>query len=321
MSKGVVKMRDSFVARTYDNLFRHDEWNVGIVREPISTFLRSDTKPVIHWLPPPAEGTFLADPFAILKDRVLYIFCEEFNYKSQKGRIVSLEISNEEVSALTPAIELPSHISYPYLVEDNGQVYCVPESALAGEIALYRAETFPTNWKRVARLVRFPGVDNTIFRYHDYWWLMSAESTLVTHDYPWYRLFVWYAKDLRGPWLPHSANPVKRGKISSRPAGTPFMHDGSLYRPTQDLSRTYGGRVVINRMLRLTPSEFDEENEAVVEPNKRDPYPDGLHTISACGNMTVVDGKRVRFVKSVFKRRLLMDIRKSWRYAKTRRWE
>ena len=34
----------------------------------------------------------------------------------------------------------------------------------------------------------------------------------------------------------------------------------------------------------------------VVEPDKNGPYPDGLHTLSAFGDMTLVDGKREQFI-------------------------
>jgi hypothetical protein len=56
---------------------------------------------------------------------------------------------------------------------------------------------------------------------------------------------------------------------------------------------TYGGRVVINRVTVLTPAEFDEEPAAVVEPLLESPYPDGLHTLAAVGDITLIDAKRV----------------------------
>ena len=40
---------------------------------------------------------------------------------------------------------------------------------------------------------------------------------------------------------------VKTDVRSARPAGTPFVYQGELYRPAQDCSRTYGGSIVIHR--------------------------------------------------------------------------
>ncbi len=52
---------------------------------------------------------------------------------------------------------------------------------------------------------------------------------------------------------------------------------------------------MINRINRLSPSAFDEEAVAVVEPDPAGPYPQGLHTISKVGDFTLVDGKRFEF--------------------------
>ncbi len=90
-------------------------------------------------------------------------------------------------------------------------------------------------------------------------------------------------------------NPVKSDVRSARPGGTPFYHEGALYRPAQDCSKTGGGKTVINRIKRLSPSSFDEEAVAVVEPDPTGPYPEGLHTISKVGDFTLVDGKRFEF--------------------------
>jgi len=49
---------------------------------------------------------------------------------------------------------------------------------------------------------------------------------------------------------------------------------------------------VINRVTRLTPDEFEEEVAAHLRPDPAGPCPDGLHTLSAVGGLTLVDGKR-----------------------------
>src|SRR5439155_16783323 len=115
------------------------------------------------------------------------------------------------------------------------------------------------------------------------WWLACTRRD-VGENMP---LFVWHARSLEGPWEPHALNPVKADIRSSRPAGTPFVHRDILYRPAQDSSRMYGGGIVINRVLRLTPTEFKEEPAAAVEPFSEGPFPDGIHTLSAVGEITL----------------------------------
>jgi hypothetical protein len=285
------------LVRSYNDLFRHEEWNIGIVHAPVSDFLKSDSNPEIHWVPKFSSGKFLADPFAVIKDDRIHIFCEEFNYQTRKGRIVTFEVADTKYTKPAVAIELPIHMSYPYMIQHEKQIYCVPETCAAREISLYRAEAFPYQWKKVCSLVsNFDGVDGTVFQHGDRWWLTCTSREFGEQD----KLFVWYARELFGPWMSHAANPVKTDMSSSRPAGTPFVHDGKLYRPTQDCTNTYGERIVINRIVNLTPTEFNEETVKILTPDSRGLYPSGIHTISDVGNITLVDGKRFTFIRSAF---------------------
>lgn len=287
----------------YDGLFRHEEWNIGIASQPISAFLEGSTKPRIHWFPRPRHGMFLADPFGLTYGQMAFILCEEYDYNTATPRIIAVKIdAATRPSVVEPAVGLPVRASYPYLIEHQGSVYCIPEAYQTGEIALYRAAEFPYRWTKVDVLVSdFAGLDSTVFQHDGRWWLFCTSQEYGSLD----RLFIWYADDLVGPWRSHTRNPVKTDIRSSRPAGTPFVHDSYLYRPAQDCSRTYGGRIVLNRVVRLSPHGFEEEPSAFVEPDPSGPYPNGLHTISALGNVTVIDGKRFTFVRSAFKRALM----------------
>jgi len=245
---------------------------------------------------------YLSDPFGIRKNGRIYLFCEEFDYRFNKGRIVYYELGGPNPSGCKVAIELPVHMSYPYLLERAGEIYCIPETARAREIMLFKAEEFPHKWVKCCKLVSdFPGLDNTVFEHGGRWWLASVDLQQQAS------LFIWHAPDMFGPWTPHSGNPVKRDIASVRSAGTPFVHHGFLYRPAQDCSRTYGGRIILNRILRLTPDEFKEEPAALIEPFAG-PYPYGLHTISSLGKITLLDGKRFIFDKGQFKRSLRIGI-------------
>ena len=109
-------------------------------------------------------------------------------------------------------------------------------------------------------------------------------------------LWVWHASDLLGPWAPHAQNPVKTDVRCTRPGGSPFVHEGVLYRPTQDCSKTYGWRISVQRVLRLTPTEFAEEPVTVLEASPQSPFPAGRHTLTPVGDMVLVDGRRAVFV-------------------------
>jgi hypothetical protein len=288
-----LKLAGNLAAITCRSLFRHEQWNVGIVKEPIDALLNEHAAREIHWLPDPTKGTFLADPFGVSEGGRLHVLCEDYDYRTMRGTISRLEVSEGgAILSKGPAIVRAFHMSYPYLVRYGDELYCIPESSESGEVALYKAERFPESWVKVSTLIDgLPAVDVTVFDHDGSWWL--ACTNLLDGRY--YKLLLWHAPDIVGPWAPHPLNPVKLDITSSRPAGTPFTHAGNLYRPAQDCSRTYGGRVVINRVTELSTTAFAEEPAAVVEPDSRDAYGRGLHTTSCAGDLTLVDGKRYVF--------------------------
>jgi hypothetical protein len=183
-------------------------------------------------------------------------------------------------------------MSYPYIVESEGEIYCIPETNRAREISVYKAVEFPYEWQKKGTLLsNVMAIDTTVFQHEGTWWMMFTDRERGGDA----NLYVWYAPDFWGPWKPHMNNPVKSDVRSARPGGTVFYHEGFLYRPAQDCSRTGGGRTVLNRINRLTPTEFDEEPVVSIEPDRNGPYPEGLHTLSQVGDFTLVDGKRFEF--------------------------
>lgn len=284
--------------------FLHDHWNIGLIEQPIGELADPQrARRPIRWLPPPAPGEFVADPFGLLRDGQLTVFCEHLDYGGDAvGTIAALQpfgTSPRVPVAIGP--EPRVHLSYPAVFEHAGRLLCIPETQGAREVALYELQRFPDQWAKVATLIADSMiVDATVFRHGEWWWLAGASDPGGAHlgaD-----LHLWYATDIQGPWTPHASNPVKTDVSSARPAGTPFVSEGVLYRPAQDSSATYGSRVVINRIVALTPTTFREEPAAFVAPDAAGPYPDGLHTLSGVGNVTLVDGKRLAFSGAEFRR-------------------
>lgn len=266
-------------------------WRIGIIEQPIGRLIGGFDPARIRWLDVPFEG-FLADPFGLARaDGSLTILAEAFPWKERRGRIDAIECGRDGSLAIAPtSLCFDSHVSYPHLIEHEGGIYCIPESSAQRHVQLFRTVEFPSRWVPDCVLLDdFAGSDTTVMRYQERWWMFTCRHG----DQDEAKLFIFHSADLRGPWAPHALNPVKCDLRSSRPAGTPFVgEDGGLYRPAQDCSRVYGGAVVINRVTRLTPDEFEEQVAARLHPDPGGPCPDGLHTLSAVGELTLVDGKR-----------------------------
>lgn len=282
-----------FLEEQYQRAFRHDQWHIGIVDAPIQAFLRPIGELKVRWLVPPGPGKYYADPFGLRRGGATEMFFEEYDFRSNKGVISWVrEGADGHFSRPRVAIELPVHASYPFLIEQDGSVYCVPETARAREITLFKAIEFPHRWTKAVTLVTgVAAVDSTVIKHNGSFWLFCTDLD----DGPFSKLRIWHAPDLLGPWRPHAANPVKTDVASARPAGTPFLADGKLYRPAQDCTKTYGGAIALNRVTRLTTTEFEEERIGTIGPFWDGPHNRGIHTISSVGARTLIDGKRFAF--------------------------
>ena len=291
--------RGGRLALARDRLFRHPQWNIGVLRRPVASLLETGSygDDDVDWFPLTGRQGFLADPFAVVRGGRLQILCEAFDYRTSRGRIRALEyVPGDGFADGADALAPPVHLSYPCLVQLDDGVRCVPESAEAGEVALYRLGA-DGRWTKEATLLDVPGVDPTAFRHEGRWWLACTLKGPQEDA----ELWLWHADALAGPWTPHARNPVKTDVRGARPAGPPFRHDGALYRPAQDCSRTYGGRVTLHRVLELTPETFAEEQVAVVEASPRSRWPIGPHTLTAVGDVVLVDGRRTVFAPAAFR--------------------
>jgi hypothetical protein len=286
-------------------------WNVGLVARGIERFAAGAplTAGDVRWLPALGGHRFIADPFALRRDGRLWIFHEYLDYATRIGEIrwTMLERPAAPPARTGVALRLPVHASYPFLVEDGGELYMIPETHKAGEIALYVAERFPDRWARVGSLLREPGIDPTVVRHDGVWWLFYTLPGPERRSEA--ELRIASAPALRGPWRPHRRSPAKRDLASARPGGTPFVQDGALYRPAQDCAGGYGAGIAICRVDVLTPDDFCEEVVARMSPVV--PYATGLHTLSRLDDTcSLVDGRAEHWTPT----KVLTDLRRVlWR--------
>jgi len=286
-----------FLRRMFNNKLRfhrselkqHEEWNFGVLYQPIHTLLEEKPNLNVRWLPAPASTAFRADPFGYLDaEGQLNVLYEKYDRLTGLGEISRIRPKRDNILKRSRTLlNLPTHLSYPYVVEHEGKVYVVPENAAGGGVDIYRLNTDSDAMELVRRILDVPLFDPTVFQHEGRWWLLGSVAPLTN-----VHLVAYHAPALFGPYTPHALNPIKTDIRSARPAGTPFVHEGQLYRPGQDSSYTYGHRVVIHKVLALTPTSFKEEAFRTLGPIQGSAWNKGVHTISAVGGFTLVDGKR-----------------------------
>lgn len=274
---------------------RKDIWQCGLLPHPASRVLAADYAAAdIVWFPQEPAFTFLADPFGFDDGNRLHVFAEQYDYRTRHGVIERLTFDRSfTLIDRRLVLEEPWHLSYPQVFQGEGAVWMLPEAHRSGKLTLYRGDDALDRWSPECTIeVDCLPVDASILRHDGRWWLFysSAES----RDTKLGTLHVAWADTLTGRWTPHPGNPVRRGRQSSRPGGTPLVVEGRIMLPTQDCMRTYGGAIRPLWIDRLDETGFSSEaGDAMAIPSGPSGRYEGMHTLSACGAVTLIDVKTI----------------------------
>jgi hypothetical protein len=276
----------------------------------------------------PPKDRFWADPHVVYRDGIYYIFLEEFLYKRRRGRISVLTVDRRSpagpagpagatgsvgafgstgatgatgatrpsgparpLGAPVPVLEPDYHVSYPFVFEWQGQTYMLVESAAVRRIQVFRCEEFPHRWVFDRNLIEgIEAVDATLFEHQGRWWLFAnVKEQAGASDCD--ELFLFHADNpLSGSWTAHRKNPIVSDARRARPAGSLFLHQGAIYRPSQDCSDGYGYGLVLNRVDLLTETDYREEEVLRLGPDWH-AKARGLHTLAHQERLTVIDAK------------------------------
>lgn len=280
---------------------RTDFWQVGIVPariQDVDAQSLAALRERIVWLPAAGPWRYLADPFGLVRGDALHVFVEAYDHRIKRATLERHEFGLHDLAwrRRSTVMDKPFHLSYPQVFEHEGETWMVPESYQAGEIALYRAsDDSLDHWERECALLGgLPGADASLVEYAGRWWMFYTLVGPGARDQR--ELHIAHAPGLAGPWTPLAANPVRVSRDGARPAGRPFVaHDGVLTLPVQDSSTGYGGATRLLRFPLLTPERADIEagTERLTGDLVSDSHTEGLHTLSACGEFTLIDVKRI----------------------------
>jgi hypothetical protein len=244
----------------------------------------------------PPKDRFWADPFPIARQGKHFVFFEELVFSRGKAHISVMEVGpNGAYSKPVPVLVRDYHLSYPFLLEHEGELYMIPETGANRTVELYRCVSFPDRWELEKVLMHdVRCTDATLHRIGDRWWMFTNVNLggSVGAD----ELNLFYADDLFGKWRAHRGNPVKSDVRGARPAGRLYERAGQLYRPAQIGAPLYGSAVSINKILALTPDTYSEREVERVAPT----HPKsvlGIHTLNRAGGLCVMDAftRRARF--------------------------
>jgi hypothetical protein len=276
-----------------DKLFLK-QWGLGFMKGSIADIIRNkQTDLSFEWMPMDSPGISHADPFIFKTDdgRINILF-ESVSSYTLDGKI-SLMVCNNDLDPVWQEVVLDTkdHLSYPFVYRENGKIYVFPENSFSG--ALYGYEFDPAQRKFINKreIMNLPIIDPTILKFDNRYWLFATLfGDTFNSD-----LHIYYSDSLLGPYTPHAGNPVKKNLNGSRPAGNFIEVDGHIYRPAQNCTNYYGESITINKVTALSTGEFSEEEYMVIQPNRKDEFNYGIHTLNVVDDVIIVDGQKSYF--------------------------
>ncbi|AFN57498.1 hypothetical protein FBY51_1101 [Zymomonas mobilis] len=276
---------------------RKDLWRIFLVKQPITDILQSSKicGEILDITRDLDFYCFSADPFGFEKDNTLYVFSEYYDYMSRKG-VIECQSFNKELQIISQKTVLSEdwHLSYPYVFEADNQIYMLPEASRNHKLTLYHAISFPNHWERLCDidLGGDIAIDATPVFHDGMWWLFYMSGYAKARKKQ--ELHAAYARELTGKWTVYKNNPVIEGFAYSRPGGSAVINkEGKLVLPVQDCVTTYGRAVRSLLFNHLSPDLIQcSVGKAIDIPASLSPYTEGMHTLSAIGDMTLIDAKK-----------------------------
>ena len=234
----------------------------------------------------------VADPFLFVHHNELYLFYEEKRYL---GHGVLKMDDLERWTKPIVVLEEPFHLSYPFVFEDNGKVYMIPETSAVGEVRLYQTQNDDlTKFVQIDTLLRQNSKDGSIQ-------IGYSDSSVHKHDGKYFLMTtinfsrintmkLYVADELKGPYKEHPMSPICTSQKYGRNAGSVIERDGILYRFAQDCEKRYGDNVHVFEITKMDATTYSEKLVKEYLYDKAVPfYKEGGHQL----NMVNFAGKQI----------------------------
>lgn len=268
---------------------RHNLWNVGFYEEGLESLLTEKT-PKIHWAKKKFKDRWFADPFILdVTDSEIIILAEEFCYDVKRGRIarVVFDRLTYEEKDYSIILDLPTHLSFPFIYRKGEKVYVMPENSASGCSTIYEYDDDSRRLTAVNQVSDEPYTDATIFQAEGKTWLW----TTMTPD-PNGKTLRIYGFDNTKLCVNKKCSDVSFTTNIARNAGECFMVNDRLYRPAQDCTKCYGHGVVIQECAHDSEGwHFKDINSFYPVSFK---YNQGIHTLNHYRGLIVFDARGYR---------------------------
>lgn len=251
------------------------------------------------------NNELMADPFIYYHNSKYYVLYEALNYDTDKGYISigTLDVKNKEIIDKHIIIKENYHLSYPFILKINNELYIIPESSYNNTIDLYKCIEFPYKWEKTRTLIdNISAVDTNLINKNGLWYLLTSEKRMGVSFGDELSLYV-TDDPLSGTFLPIIGNPVVHDISKSRNAGDILNN----IRVSQDCSKRYGYRVNFMEINELSENNYSER---YIKSLKLPFGTIAMHTYNSAGNIEIVDLKIINISPYFLYRNLSRIIKK-----------
>lgn len=265
-----------------------EEWNIGVLYHPIETLLLPKPNLNPRWLPSPSLGQSRACPFGYMVDGHLNVVYEKRDELNRTTEISRLRPKRDNVLKRSRTmVAAEQRHSGSCVVSRPEGIFIVLCDHREHRVELHRVTNSNEGTERVCSLIQEELLSPTLFEHEGRWWLMGTQVPSENAS-----LHAFFADRMEGPYERHVLSPLKVDVRSARPGGSPFIHEGQLYRPAQDHGSEQGARIALMRVLELNPQRFREELVKTIGPLRGSAWSQGMATLTCIDGYTLVDGMR-----------------------------
>ncbi|MGL5616054.1 MAG: glucosamine inositolphosphorylceramide transferase family protein [Sarcina sp.] len=278
------------------------EFNENGEIENIKEIIKAEDVTDLKWT------RFVADPFLFKKDNIYYIFFEIYDNMSDKG-VIGYSYSEDKLNWKYGKVVLEEeyHLSYPYIFEEDGEIYMIPEGGAGGSVKLYKTKNFPEDWEVQSVLIDKPYWDPSYVKKDGVHYMFLLDNDFSGNsDYT--RLY--YSDSLKKGWKEHPCSPIlSKNTHITRPGGRVIKNNGKFFRYVQDCYDYYGENVREFEIIELTKETYKEKEVRIIlnKDNKKGSWKEhGMHNIDYLNEngkyLIVADGLKIISVNRYLER-------------------
>lgn len=277
--------------KIYNKIFKScdgQNWTVFLGK---GEFVESDLTQIKPLSFPKKE--FWADPFLFKYNNDLYLFFERFPFKTTKGVISCTKILNDQITEVIDVLDLPYHLSYPNVFEEDGNIYMIPECSENNCLEVYQCVDFPNKWRLYSIGFEGESVADTVYYKDangDKWLFISKTNPVISNHCN--ELWIYKIDSLKLKKIEsHRKNPVIINSEFARNGGAIFNYLDHAYRVSQNNTYgMYGKGINISRIKELSINNYEEEVIRKVSPSFSLKLI-GMHHMHQIDGFFVLDGR------------------------------